>query len=335
MSQKYATLKDVAAEVGLSKAQVARALRGDPGVKSTTRAQVEKVAQAMGYRANIAARNLASARSTIVGLVIGEPMNPFHIQLAQAIDRELADAGLEPIISLRAVDDRSALREADRLISMRAAGAILIGTPHGEKTIIEMATCLPCVYLGKHIDHPAVSTVSVDDGEGVGKAMEYLIAAGHRHIAHITANTEAAVAERLSSYIQAMRSAGLEPVVHTGGSDANAGRTGVDALLQRSPRPTAILAYNDFIAVGVINRLHGLGLRVPEDMSVIGFDDIPAAASETLSITTLRQDPEYQACRAVEALLTVMREPEGGAQKIVLPVELKLRRSVLPVRHTN
>ncbi|WP_431061290.1 substrate-binding domain-containing protein [Pseudomonas abietaniphila] len=156
----------------------------------------------------------------------------------------------------------------------------------------------------------------------------FLITLGHRHIAHIRGGTKAAAAECLESYLQVMLENDLPPLVFEGGSDADAGRRGVDALVAHSPVPTAIFAYNDLLSCGAVNRLHGLGKRVPEDISVVGFDDIPAAASETLSITTLRQDREDQARKAVSALLVLMREGDSQAQIIVVPVELMVRRPV-------
>lgn len=335
MSQKYATLDDIARAADMSRTQVSRALRGDPGVKPRTRERVMQIASQLGYRPNVAAQSLASAQSKTVGLVIGEPMNPFHIQLAQAVDAALVAAGLDPMVSLRALDDESALREADRLISMRAAGAILIGTPHSESAITEMAKRLPCVYIGKKVKNPGVSTVSVDDKAGVEMLIRLLVTLGHSNIAHIRGGTEAAAEERLDSYQQVMIENGLTPMVFAGGSDADAGRRGVDALIAHSPAPTAIFAYNDFMACGAINRLYGLGKRVPDDISVVGFDDIPAAASETLSITTLRQNREDQATKAVRLLLELMKGESVAPQKILVPVELMVRRSVTAPRVTT
>ncbi|WDS34959.1 LacI family DNA-binding transcriptional regulator [Pseudoxanthomonas sp.] len=328
MAEKYATLEDVANVVGMSRAQVSRALRGDLGVKPSTRERVVKAATALGYRPHMAARHLASAQSNTVGLAIGEPMNPYHMQLAQALDAELARAGLDSVVSLRALDDASSLRESDRLISLRAAGVLLISTPHGGKAIAEIARRLPCVYLGSSVDHPDVSTVSADDEAGVRTAMLHLIALGHRRIAHIGGGPEPADAERLQTYLQVMAEAGLTPQVQIGRNDTDSGWRGSHALMRQPEPPTAIFTVNDFVAIGAINGLHALGLRVPDDVSVIGFDDIPAASSEMLSLTTLRQNVVEQARWAVQSLQLRMRDPSAAAMNTVVPVELILRRSV-------
>ncbi|WP_321893910.1 LacI family DNA-binding transcriptional regulator [Paraburkholderia tropica] len=331
--KKFATLEDVAREAGLSRAQVSRALRGDPKVKPQTRAHVQEVAQSLGYRPNLAARNLVSSDSKTVGLIIGEPQNPFHIQLAQAIDRELARAGLDSIVSLRALDDKLALSEIDRMMGLRAAGIILISKPREPQSILPMAKLLPCVYLGKSIRFRNVSTVDIDDAGGVTQAVEHLIALGHKRIAHIAGTTEISAKERTDAYRAAMDAAGLTPIVFAGAHNAATGRNAVDSLMSGRWKPTAIFASNDAIALGAMDRLRGLGVRVPEDVSIIGFDDVPAAASETYSLSTVRQDTGEQARAAVAALQSLAFDAEKRVTHVVLPVKLVLRGSVLPLPH--
>lgn len=331
MPKRYATLEDVARAANLSRAQVSRALRDDLGVKPETRTHVREVARTLGYQFNMAARALATARSTTVGVIIGEPANPFHIQLARDIDRALAKAGLDAVVSLRAQDDRSAIKEADRFVLLRAAGAIMIGLPHQDAAIETIAKKLPCVYLGKLLDHANISCVSPDDVGGTRELIEFLISLGHRDIAHICGGTEAGGVERQESYRATMLAAKLKPVMVSGVHDDLWGRLGVDTLLKRKRRPTAIFAANDFMALGVINRLHGLGLRIPEDISVVGFDDIPAAGGETISLTTMCQDTSEMARLAVDALQARIENGPNHADKVVLPVVLRKRRSVAAI----
>ncbi|MGA3797583.1 LacI family DNA-binding transcriptional regulator [Pseudomonas sp. GL-RE-29] len=326
--KRFATLDDVAKAAGLSRAQISRALSGKPGVLPQTLQHIQAVAAELDYKPNLAARSLVSARSSIVGLVIGDPNNPFHIQLAQAVDQHLSAAGFDPVVSLRAVEQASALHESDRLLKLRAAGVIMLATPHTSKAIGEIAAKLPCVYIGsKHIDHPRVTTIAVDDEAGVRMAIAHLISLGHRQIAHLGGGSEASARQRTQVYCRCMREAGLKPRFFRGSHDAASGRRGVDLLFADGSPPTAIFASNDFIALGVIDRLKGMGLAVPQDVSVIGFDNIPAAASEIFSLSTLRQDTDQQARTAVASLKMLINNPSNAVGRQVMPVELILRRS--------
>ncbi|MND71244.1 Catabolite control protein A [compost metagenome] len=135
MKKPFTTLEDVALAAGMSRAQTSRALRGDPGVRAGTRDRIAKIAEQLGYRPNLAARSLVSAHSSMVGLLIGDPNNPFHVELAQSIDRELIAAGFEPMTTLRASGDTSVNSAVERLLRVRAAGVILIANSLSAKAI--------------------------------------------------------------------------------------------------------------------------------------------------------------------------------------------------------
>lgn len=334
MNRRFATLEDVAQAANMSRAQVSRALRGDPGVRKEAREHIEQVAARLNYQPNIAARALVSARTATVGVVVGDVNNPFHIQLAQAVDDELAKTDLDAVVSLRAIDDAATLRELDRLLRLRAAGVILLATPHSPHAIDTIANRLPSVYIGTaSTGSDNLTTISVDDEGGVRMAIGHLIGLGHRRIAHIAGADEPSAHERTAAYRAEMLAAGLTPQVFQGRHDAETGRRGVDALMQARPTPTAIFASNDFIAIGVLDRLQGLGLKVPGDVSVIGFDDIRSASNEVLSLSTLRQDTRDQARTAVAALQArIAAKPAEaiGAVRYISPVQLILRRSVAP-----
>jgi len=327
MTKPFVTLDDVATAAGLSRAQVSRALSGAPGVRVETRQQVAAMAAQLGYQPNLAARSLASARSSIVGLVIGDLHNPFHIQLAEAVDRELAAAGYDPVTSLRAAEAPGLI--SARLLRLRATGVVMIGTHHTPGVIADIAENIPCVYIGsKRINHPRVTSIAVDDASGVRQAMEHLLALGHTHIVNLGGSSiEASARERTKAYCALMTQAGLEPVSFPGLHDAASGRRGVDLAFANNQRPTAIFASNDCIALGAIDRLKGMGLSVPEDVSVIGFDDIPDAKTEVFSLSTLRQDCAAQAKAAVSALQSITNAGVRTCRARVMPVELIIRRS--------
>lgn len=336
--KKNATIDEVAALAGVSRAQTARALRDDPCVRPETRERVRAAAQQLSYRTNVAARALSEAHSRSVGLLIGEPLNPFHLILAQAVDTALAGIGLDAIVSLRAVTDAAAATEVDRLASFRALGLILIATPRAPAAVHQAAQHLPVVYIGGKVGHDAIAVIDTDNTQGIRLAVEHLLDLGHRHIVHIGGRAEGHIAERAGAYTARMQEAGLTPRAWYGQNDIDTGRRGVDALLAHDPRPTAIITANDAMAIGAIDRLHGLGLKVPDDISVIGFDDIPAAGSETWSLTTVRQDTAALARAAVAALQRLIAHSRSGEvadpvdNHLRLPVTLVVRRSTGPVR---
>lgn len=331
MNKPFTTLDDVALAAGMSRAQTSRALRGDPGVRPETRERIAKIATELGYRPNLAARSLVSAHSSMVGLLIGDPTNPFHIELAQSIDRALIKAGFEPMTTLRASDDTSIGSAVERLLRLRAAGVVLIANSISAKAISNVAESLPCVYLGSlSVKHPRVTAITVDDNAGIRSAMQHLLALGHRRIAHLGGGTEASAKERTKAYCEAMEEAGLEPFFLRGTHDAASGRRGVDVLFSDPEPPTAILASNDFLALGILDRLRGMGLSVPEDVSVIGFDDIPNASNSVFSLTTLRQDTEAQAQVVVDSLREILANKAKRTRRHIMPVELIVRESSGP-----
>lgn len=332
MAKPFTTLDDVAKAAGMSRAQVSRALRGDPGVRPETRERIDAIAAQLNYRPNLAARSLVSSRSSIVGLIIGDPNNPFHIQLAQAVDRRLLAAGFDAVTSLRSVGDDAALQEVERLLALRAAGVILLGPAHHPKVIGEIADKLPCVFIGsKRVSHPEVMSIAVDDDSGVRQAMEHLYALGHRRIAHLAGGKEPSSKERANAYSQFMLEAGLAPLLIHGKHNAAFGREGVDVLFASAEPPTAIFCSNDFIALGVLDRLKGRGLSVPDDVSVVGFDDIPDAANALFALTTLRQDTETQAQAAVESLQAILADKLPRKRRLDMPVNLVVRGSTAAV----
>lgn len=334
MNKPFTTLDDVAAAAGMSRAQVSRALRGDP-VRAETRERIIKIAAELNYRPNLAARSLVSAHSSVVGLLIGDYNNPFHIQLAQAIDRALLKAGFEPVTTLRPCEDGSLVSETERWLRLRAAGAIVLAPAICAQAISTLGDNLPCVYLGsERISHPKVTVIAVDDDDGVRSALEHLLSLGHRRIAHLGGGSEPSARERTKAYCETMQAAGLAPFFLRGTHDAASGRRGVDQLFSDPEPPTAIFASNDLLALGVLDRLKGMGLAVPEDISVIGFDDIPSASHSVFSLTTLRQDVHEQARTAVAALQDIIADKAKRARRHVMPVELVIRHSSGPARRS-
>jgi LacI family transcriptional regulator len=236
-------------------------------------------------------------------------------------------AGLDPIIVFGKLGRDVDMAEAERLLSHRAAGAIMIATPVDLDALATFNTKLPVVYIGGDVSSLGICCVHNDDVGGARVATEHLIKLGHKHIAHISGGTTVITKERVQGYEQAMLEAGLMPVVYPAWLDIDGGRAGVDALMVQPTRPTAIFAGNDRIAIGAINRLRGLGYRVPEDVSVAGFDNITDAGSESLSLTTLDQHPILMAQAAVELMREILGATAALGLARTIAVDLIVRKS--------
>jgi DNA-binding LacI/PurR family transcriptional regulator len=316
------TLEDVAKAAGVSRAQASRALRNDPGVKHDTKAHILATAASLNYTLNLAAQTLASRQSRSIGLVVGDVLNPYEAMLARECDKALRDAGYFAMLTVTGT--ASTIRA---FIDQRIAGLVLIGAPVDRDEIVAVSKMLPTVFIGRDLKAEKVESISSDDALGARLATEYLLKLGHRDIAHITGGSGAGALRRASAYREIMHEHGLKPIIAEGSYDVDAGSTATDALMARKDRPTAIFAANDLIALGTIGRLAWHGFRVPDEVAVVGFDDIPMAASEPISLTTIRQKIPDMVAAAVETLTTRLSEPSAPIRNLIVAPELMVRRS--------
>lgn len=316
------TLEDVARAAGVSRAQASRALRNDPGVKDDTKAHILATAAGLNYTPNLAAQTLASRQSRSIGLVVGDVLNPYEAMLARECDRALRDAGY---FAMLAVSGTTSTIRA--FIDQRIAGLVLIGAPVDRDEIVAVSKLLPTVFIGRNLKAEKVESVSSDDALGARLATEFLLKLGHSKIAHITGGHGAGAQRRANAYRETMQEHGLKPVLAEGRYDVDAGSTAADALMARKDRPTAIFAANDLIALGAISRLTWHGFRVPDEVAVVGFDDIPMAASEPVSLTTIRQKVPEMVTAAIDILTTKLADPKTPARNLIIAPELIVRRS--------
>ncbi|WP_439631352.1 LacI family DNA-binding transcriptional regulator [Shinella sp.] len=316
------TLEDVAKAAGVSRSQASRALRNDPGVKEDTKAHILATAANLNYTPNLAAQTLASRQSRTIGLVVGDVLNPYEAVLARECDRGLREAGYFAMLAMTGTT--STIRA---FIDQRIAGLVLIGAPDEREEIVAVSKLLPTVYVGRDLKAEKVESVSSDDALGARLATEFLLELGHREIAHITGGHGAGAQRRANAYRKCMQEHGLKPIIAEGRYDVDAGSAATDALMARKDRPTAIFAANDLIALGAISRLAWHGFRVPDEVAVVGFDDIPMAASEPISLTTIRQKVPEMVAVAIEILTTKLADPNAPARNLIIAPELIVRRS--------
>jgi LacI family transcriptional regulator len=323
------TIYDVAERAGVSIATVSRVLNGSRKATAATREAVLQAAHELGYRPNAAARSLAGQATETLALVFPEISSPFFAEIIRGAEIEARQHQYHLLIY--GVPD---VGEADPLLpvlSSRVDGLILGG--HCDDTFVQSLDrqSVPFVVLGRGVQGYAVSTIQADSYNGVYEAVTHLIDHGYRRIAFIGGPQgfqQGLV--RLHAYRQALTDRGwdAEPgwVIHSDFSEAGGHATALQLLALPQP-PHAIFAANDQMAIGAIDAARAAGLRVPEDVAVVGFDDIPVAAYVHPALTTVRRQIYESGVLAVRLLLDRIADPARAPEHVALPTHLVVRRS--------
>lgn len=323
-------MKDVADQVGVSRQLVSLVLRDLPGASAETRRRVREVAEALGYYPDASARVLRGHRSFQLG-VLFTMHEPFEVDLVEALLAEAAARGyslvLGPLTAGRTLRDVIA-----ELLGQRIEGLVVLAADDGGSEISGLPERIPVVQLGGPRSASPVDDVRVDDAVGIGLLIDHLVGLGHEHITHVTGGSGPNAASRLDEYRAAMITRGLSPDVLEAAYTEEAGARAAEALLDRPALPTAILAANDRCASGVLATLVRRGVAVPDDVSVVGFDDSSVARLPFVQLTTVRHDPSRLAAQALEAVSTRIDHPEAPIVTHRDIPELVVRRSTGPAR---
>jgi len=330
------TIKDVARESGVNVSTVSRALNGEYGVHTETREMVAAVARRLGYRPNRVARGLVTGRSHTLALVISDIRNHFFAEVARGAEDAANRAGQDLILCNSDLDPEKQMRYLQSLLEKRVDGVLMNSVAVLSRKQQEQlaATGMAFVLLNRTAPRTAFSTCCADNTAGGRLAGDYLWRLGHRRIALLTGpRHHGNMTDRLKGFTRALASAPepVVPIVLHGRNNFNGGYELVRELLGSNKKVTAIFAGNDTMAFGVIRALGEAGLRVPEDISVIGFDDIELSEIVNPPLTTIQQ-PKYELGEAaVEILL------HRAASKTPLPPEHRVfdvhlveRRSCMP-----
>ena len=338
-----ATLRDVAADAGVHPATASRAL--NPGTRAlvnedTARRVLESAAR-LGYRPNPIARGLKTNRSYTIGVVVPDLRNPLFPPIARGVEERLEPSGYT---SLLANTDNDPEREKLSFEALRArqVDGVITGTARRHHPLLRELcdTGLPVVQVNRRMDDDDIPSVVADDIAGVRLAIDHLAELGHTQIGHVAGSLEVSTGQqRLDGFLQAMADRGLEvdgrlTPTALNYSEAEGYRL-TRALLQGGAPFTAILAGNDLMALGCIDALREAGLGVPDDVSVVGFNDMDWSGRFAPPLTTVRV-PHYElgvqaAALMLERLSTGDAVPAHPAKHIVLPVEMVVRGSTAPV----
>lgn len=331
-SKKPVTLKDIAADTGFSITTVSHALRDMSDISEATKSIIRDRANALGYIGNASASSLRSGFSKTVAVLLGDLSNPHFSFMAKEIELLLRQSGYSAFfMNTNENEDveRSALMLA---LSKQVDGIILCPTQNNSSSDnlrFLLNTHTPCVLIGRHFTDISVSCVACDDRKGGYLAGNHLLQRGHRHILYVdTPFKNSSAVERREGFLQALQES--SEAVRFSVIPFDESGEYIKALVAPQKNPyTAIIAFNDLIAWDILCRLPAYGLRVPEDISLVGFDNIHSCLPLPFPLTSVSSSKIRMPRKAVELLMEQIRNPAIPATRLILDVELIDRNSVL------
>ncbi len=302
-----ATIRDVARLAGVSPSTVSRALSMPEVVNPATRARVRAAAEQLGYEPNRAARGLITGRTGNIGLVVPDLANPFFPSVVKGVQ---ARARMHDVAVFLADTDEDAVAEADlvRALAKQVDGLILCSPRASEAELSAVARETKIVLVNRLVE--GVPAVTFDNEGGMRQAIAHLVALGHRRIAWVGGPTASwSSAQRIIGLYAAARDHGAKLVdVGDFAPTYDGGMAAADQVVATGA--TAVVAYNDLVAIGLLARLHHRGISVPDDLSVVGIDDIAMSRMSRPALTTVRLDKQKAGEIAVELLLAVLDDPD-------------------------
>lgn len=327
------TSHEVARAAGVSQATVSRALRDEPGVSAATRARVRAAARDLGYVTGHAGRALATRRTRTVGVVAPGLDNPVHPAFVAPLQAALHDLGLQTVLLTDSADRPLGV---DTLTDGSFDGLVLTTCERSSSLPAELsARGIPVVVADRSVDGAGVDSCVPDNRSGAAAVADLLVELGHRRLATITGPESTSTGyERHAGFVERAGALGVPGAAITvvrGPFDAGTGRRGLETVLGGgSAPPTAVFCGNDAIALGVLDAAEGLGVRIPEDLTVVGFDDIPLAAWRRFDLTTVHVDLDAMAETVVAALAARLADRHSPPRQVVLAPRLVARGTHAP-----
>ncbi len=329
------SIKDIARAAGVSHSTVSRALSDSPLITAETKAQIKRIAREMGYTPDARARSLVMGETRTVGVVVTTIADPFMAPVVQGIESTAYENGYSVILASANSDPARELAAVEMLQSKRVDGVIVTASRVGALYQDHLGRIgVPVVLLNNHSEQSGryLYTVTVDNQHGARLATQHLIELGHRRIAYIAGPADhSSNAGRMEGYRQALTEAGIpfiSDLVAQGDGKMDAGMRALPALMDLAERPTGLFCYNDMTAIGVLRAARQLGIDVPRDLSIVGFDDIAFASFITPPLTTIAQPQFEMGQQAMQMLLTRIRQsPDAPISDILIEGKLIVRES--------
>lgn len=337
------TIKDIAQRLGVSASTITRALADSPRISTSLRIRVKQVAEEMGYVAHAPARIMRGHRSSLLGLVVPDIQNEFYSTVAKAMSDCCKDAGMHVALLVTDDDPEVELRQVRGLASAQAAGFVVVATAQPRPETIALLERVPHVELVRKSPRLNSDWFGIDDAGGLHLATRHLLSLGHRRIAYIGGSPGLSTgAARRQGYMDAMREAGLgtqDMLVEAGGNGERHARDAMRRLMKTQPRPTAVVSGGSRTTIGILQGLQGAGVSVPDELSVVGFNDSESTGLWSPGLTTLALPVREIALSCSALLLRRIRESGKDANPGLEPpyratyaTSLITRASTAPVR---
>ena len=328
----FVTLKDVAKVAGVSYATVSRALSGSPEISESTRKRVIKICEEMGYTPNFVARSMVMKKTKILGLIVTSIDNPFMSEMTAHLEIYARKCGYNLMVCNSSYDRELEKEVFSLLLGRKVDGIIMIPVGNESYESLKVLTAqVPTVFIGENLQDLPENYVSVDNSNGMQQATEYLYGLGHRKILYLGARSNSMTHRlRMEGYINACNRLNIEPrVLENNGprSSSEAGYAIASEYFSRPHEETAVLCAADTLAIGVIKAAYEHKIRIPEDMSLMGFDNISFCALPPIDLTTVNQPKHELAVAAVDMLLNYIRRPDTPHTKTILSPSLVIRSS--------
>jgi DNA-binding LacI/PurR family transcriptional regulator len=322
---KPPTMADVAARAGVSRALVSTVFRGVPGASPTTKERVLQAAAELGYKMDNRARLLRRRRTGLVGVVF-RVQDAFHADLVEALYAAVVPTGYDLVLSAT-TEDRSESIAAESLLNDRCEALILISPQMSEVELIALGERTPTIVVARRIRSSTLDVVRTADLDVVRTALEHLISLGHHDIAHLDGGSIHGATDRRRGYRTLMRRHGLQKYtrIYAGGNSEADGMRAAKLVLAEPHPPSAMVAFNDRSAVGLLFALRSAGISVPGDISVIGYDDIHMSALPFIDLTTVGQDATATAQHALKHVAGRLEDSAPGGNEGLVPPYLAVR----------
>lgn len=328
------TILDVAERANVSKSLVSLVMRGSSSVSEGRREAVLEAARELGYRPNELARGLVQRRTHTIGVLLSDLHNPFFAEAVDGIKDEAGSSGYGTLLGTGNRDPEREVEAIRTLIERQTDGIVLLSPRISTGALNEVAASTPTVLVGRRGEAGgrALDCVVNDDFAGAAMAVEHLAELGHRRIAHVSGGEGAGAADRLRGYERTMSRLGLESHVLTapGEYTEEGGYGGARLLLDEKERPTAVFAANDLAALGVLTALEEAGLSIPEDVSLVGYDNTYLAALGSISLTSIDQPRHEMGVLATRLLLERIGSDRAEPRLEVLKPGLVVRSTSAP-----
>jgi LacI family transcriptional regulator len=324
------TIRDVAARAGVSVATVSKVINERYGVSAATLARVRAVIDELGYEASLVAQSLRNHRTNVIGILVAD-LEPFSTELLKGAADAIRGSGFELVVYSAGGRTGDPVgwekRYLSRLSGTLVDGAVLV-TP---AVSLEAVPGTPVVAVDPHTGPSHLPTIDSDNLRGAQLATEHLLELGHRRIAFLAGRPDLQSAElRKTGYLRALTAAGIAPdedLIRIGAYDPEISAASAHALLTGPDRPTAVFAANDISAIATVGAAAELGLSVPDDLSVVGFDNVPESALCSPPLTTVNQPIREMGHRAIAMLIALINGDDVEQTHVTLDTGLVVRRS--------